>query len=63
MREEAQGANRPHGEHRPQNRAGQPGDDAERREVAEQEVLDHVERERLLLAERRDRRDERDRDE
>ena len=37
--------------------------DAERAEVAEQEVLDHVEREGLLLAERCDRRDERDRHE
>ena len=61
--EEAQGSNRPHGQNRTQKRAGQPGDDAERPEVAEQEVLDHVERERLLLAEGRDRRDERNRDE
>ena len=63
MGEEAQGPNRPHGQERSQERARQPGDDAQRPEVAEQEVLDHVERKRLLLAEGRDRRDERDGDE
>ena len=40
----------------------EPGDDAERGEVAEEQVLHHVEGERLLLTELRDGRDERDRD-
>ena len=43
-------------EQRAEQRPGQPGEQAERREVAEQEVLDHVEREELLLADLGDRR-------
>ena len=45
-------------EHRPQERTGQRGDERERREVAEQDVLDHVDGEQVLLAVRVDRRDE-----
>ena len=60
MRQEAERAHRAQREERPEDRSGEPRDDAERCEVAEQQVLHHVERERLLLAERRDRRDERD---
>ena len=44
----------------PEERAGEPGEQAERREIAEQEVLRHVEREELLLADGRDRRRDRD---
>ena len=39
---------------------GEPGDEAERREVAEDHVLAHVHEEEVLLAERVDRRVERD---
>ena len=46
-------------EHRPQDRAGEPGDEAERREIAEDHVLQHVHEEEVLLAERVDRRVER----
>ena len=42
---------------------GQPGDEAERREVAEDHVLQHVDEEEVLLAERVDRRVEREHDE
>ena len=35
---------------------GEPGEEAERREIAEEQVLRHVEREELLLADLRDRR-------
>ncbi len=47
VREHAQAAHGPHGEQRPQDGTGEAGDDAERREVAEQQVLDHVKGERL----------------
>jgi hypothetical protein len=47
VREHAKTAHGPHREQRPQDGAGEAGDDAERREVAEQEVLDHVKGERL----------------
>ena len=63
MGEEAERPDRAHGEDRAEQRAGEPGDDAERPEIAEQQVLDHVEREGLLFPERGDRRDERDGDE
>ena len=44
----------------PQDRAGQAREEAERREVAEDDVLGHVHREELVLAPGRERRDERD---
>ena len=37
-------------EHGAQERSGQPGQETERREVPDQEVLRHVEGEELLLA-------------
>ena len=45
-------------EQRPQHRPGEAGEQAERREVADQDVLEHVEAEELLLADRGDRRGE-----
>ena len=57
--EHAQRSHRREREQRPEERAGQPQQEQERRQVSEQQVLDHVERE-ALLAERGDRRDERD---
>src|SRR5205085_2946352 len=50
-------------QHRPQDLAVQPEYEAERREVAEDHVLRHVEEEEVLLAERVDRRVERQHDE
>ena len=47
------------GERRPQDRACQPREQRERREISEQDVLQHVEAEELF-AERMDRADERD---
>jgi hypothetical protein len=44
----------------PEQRPGQPGEQAEGREVAEKEVLRHVEGEQPLLADPRDRRSDRD---
>ena len=58
VREHPQPLDRPQREQRPQDRAGEPGEEAERREVADQDVLQHVEAEELLLADRRDRRGE-----
>ena len=43
-------------EHRPKERSGQAGEEAQRSEVADEQVLRHVEREELLLADLRDRR-------
>ena len=43
------------GEHRPEHRPGQAGDEAERRQVAEDHVLAHVNEEEILLAELVDR--------
>src|SRR5207247_4065431 len=60
VREESERPHRAQREDRTQQRAGEAGDDAERREIADQQVLRHVERERLLLAEGRDRGYERD---
>jgi hypothetical protein len=63
VREHAETPHRPHGKQRPQDRAGETGDDAERREVAEEQVLDHVKRERLqgqLLERPSERDDEQD---
>ena len=48
-------ADRGQREHRAQQRSGQPSQQAERGQVAEQDVLRHVEREQLLLADRRER--------
>ena len=50
-------------EDRPEDRPVQTGEHRERRQVAEQDVLEHVEAEELLLAEDVDRRDEREEDE
>ena len=47
-------------EHGAKNRPGQPGEQAQGREIAEQEVLRHVEREELLLGDGRERRGDRD---
>ena len=47
------------GERRPQDRPGQAGKERERREISEQDVLEHVEAEELL-AERMHRAHERD---
>ena len=63
MREHAQPLDRPQREHRPQHLPGQPEHEAERREVAEDHVLRHVHEEEVLLAERVDRRVERQHDE
>ena len=48
---------------RPQDLSRHPDDEAERREIAEQHVLHHVHEEEVLLAERVDRRVEREHDE
>ena len=50
VRENAQPHDSGECQDRAEQRAGQAGKQAERREVAEQEVLGHVEREELLLA-------------
>ena len=50
-------------EHRPQDRPAQTRDEAERREVADDHVLQHVHEEEVLLAELVDRRVEREYDE
>jgi len=51
MREDAQRAHGPERERRPEQRAAQPEHEAERGEVADQQMLSHVQREVLLLAE------------
>jgi hypothetical protein len=58
VREHPQPFDRPECEQRPEERPREPGEQAERREVADQDVLQHVEAEELLLADRRDRRGE-----
>ena len=63
MREDAQPLDHLEAQHRAQDLAGQPEHEAERREVAEDHVLRHVEEEEVLLAERVDRRVEREHDE
>ncbi len=63
MGEEPEAIDRPKGEHGTQHGPGQPGDEAERRQVAQQHVLHHVHEEEVLLAEGVDRRVERDDDE
>ena len=60
VREHAQALDRAEREQRPQDRAVQPGEQRERREVAEDDVLEHVEAEELLLADRRHGRGERE---
>ena len=59
VREDAQPLDRAQREQRPQQRPGQPCEQAERREVADDDVLEHVEEEELLLGEGGDRRGER----
>ena len=61
--EEPEAVDRLQREHGPQHGPCQAGDEAERREVAEQHVLAHVDEEEVLLAELVDRRVERDHDE
>ena len=58
--EHPQSLDRPERQQRPQDGAGRAGEQAERREIADQHVLEHVEAEELLLADRGDRRRERD---
>ena len=61
--QDAQPLDRLQREHGPQHRPREPRDEAERREVAEEDVLAHVDEEEVLLAELVDRRVERDHDE
>ena len=60
MRDPPQGSRGEHGEHRPQQRAGQPREQERRCEVDEQEVLRHVRDEEVAFCEVRERRQERD---
>ena len=62
MSEHAERVNPVVGEQRAEQRARQPGDDRQRRQLPEQNVLRHVHEEELLLAPRIERREERDRD-
>ena len=55
VREHTQPLHDGKGEQRSGDRAGQPAEERERRQVADQDVLDHVEREQLVLADRLDR--------
>ena len=59
VREHAQPHDAREREHGAENRPGQPGEQTQGRKVAEQEVLRHVEREELLLGDRRQRRGDR----
>ena len=61
--EHPQTLDRPERQQRPQDRACRAGEQAERREIADQHVLEHVEAEELLLADRGDRRREREQQE
>jgi hypothetical protein len=63
VREDAQPHDPRKREQRSEHRPGQPGEQAERGEVADEEVLGHVEREQLLLADPRDRRRDRSQEE
>ena len=54
VREHPQTLDGPEREQRPQHRPRKPGEQAERCEVADQDVLEHVEAEELLLADRSD---------
>ena len=63
MGQDAQPLDHLEAKHRAKDLAGQPEHEAERREVAEDHVLRHVEEEEMLLAERVDRRVEREHDE
>ena len=54
VREDAEPHHSGQGENRSQHRPCEPGEQAERGEVSEQQVLRHVEREELLLADLRD---------
>jgi hypothetical protein len=49
VREDAQPHHAGEREHRPEQRAGEAGEQAERGQVADEQVLDHVEREELPL--------------
>ena len=60
VREHAQALDGPEREQRPQHRPREPGEQAERCEVADHDVLEHVEAEELLLADRSDRGGERE---
>ena len=60
VREHAQAHDARKREHGAEERPGEPREQAERREVADEQVLRHVEREELLLADLRDRRGDRD---
>ena len=62
MREHAERLDPLDREDGPQDRPGQPGDKAQRREVADDHVLEHVHEEEVLLAQRVDRRVERQHD-
>ena len=55
MAEDAQPADVGQRQHGPQDRPGQPRHDQQRRQVADDDVLDHVHEQELLLAERVDR--------
>ncbi len=63
MGEEAEPVDRLQREHGPEHGPGQAGDEAERRQVAEDHVLAHVDEEEVLLAELVHRGVERDHDE
>ena len=63
VREDAQAHHARQREDRAEHRPGEPGEKAQRREIAEQQVLRHVEREELLLCDDRDRRRECDHEE
>ena len=55
MGQEAEAPHAGQGQHRPEDRPGETRNEGERCEVAEEDVLDHVDEEELLLAERIDR--------
>ncbi len=55
IREHAESHHAGKREHRSEERSGQAGEEAQRSEVADEEVLRHVEREELLLSDLRDR--------
>ena len=61
MREHAEVLDHAVLENGPEDRAGQAGDDQDRRHLADQDVLGHVDEEELLLADRIDRGEQCDR--
>ena len=62
MREHAEVLDDPVLENGPEDRPRQAGDDQDRRHLADQDVLGHVDEEELLLPDRIDRGEERDRE-